>query len=72
MQRTKTVAVIAGFVLALGIVGRMDREDAERAERTPVAHVTQEDELYWDCATNGLCYDGGEPIVNWPAPDSLP
>ena len=55
MQRTKTVAVIAGFVLALGIVGRMDREDAERAERTHVAPVVQveEDSPFWQCARQG-------------------
>lgn len=68
----KTAAVVTFFVLALGIVGRMDKEDAQRAQLAPIAHVVQEDELFWDCATNGKCLYEGEPIVNLPSPDSLP
>lgn len=49
------VILILLFVLALGIAGRMDKEDAIRAQVTP-AHThfrCEEDMPCWDCKTMG-------------------
>jgi len=48
MDKIKTAAVIAFFILAFGIVGCMDKQDALRQEQR-----IEEDSPFWDCTTSG-------------------
>lgn len=66
----KTALVILLFVVALGIVGRMDMEDAKREQASYSEIYVAEDDMFWDCTTS-RSYGCGEPITNWPVPDAI-
>ena len=56
MSTPKTVAVVLFLLLAFGVVGRMDYEDAKR-----MARVSGEEEIHLFCARFGT--DGSAPRI---------
>ena len=70
MKALKTALVVIFLMVAFGIVGRMDKEDAQRIERNYATVYVAEDDMFWDCTTSGnfIC---GEPITNWPTPGAI-
>lgn len=55
MDRVKTTLVVLLFIVLFGIAGRMDKEDAQRAQRVDYGHEwsVEEDTPFWHCATMG-------------------
>jgi len=64
-QRAATLAVVTFFTLAFGIAGRMDKEDAQRADLRSDARqwaTFEEDEPFWNCVTMGNYVCGGNEL----------
>lgn len=57
MTKVKTALVIIGFLIIMGIVGRMDKQDAERIPTSDIVRI-EEDSPLWNCATMGNYYCG--------------